>query len=195
MGLAQAAMEHMLAEEVKRSFPQASVEYSRKLIKVKVSPEDLVKVATFLKGLGFDLFTSVGGVDYPKDDRIEVLYTVWSTSKKLTAILRADVSRGSPFLDTLVRIWPAADWHERETHELLGVVFKGNPNLGPPGSFLLPSPWVWGYPLRKEFKLLWSETWLPEGYSRRPYKGPPKQVPQPRPAPQPRREPAGGLKR
>ena len=64
-------------------------------------------------------------------------------------LVRVRLPKEAPTLDSIVAVFPGADWHERETHEMFGVHFEGHPNLIP---LLLP-PEFEGYPLRKDFVL------------------------------------------
>jgi NADH-quinone oxidoreductase subunit C len=63
------------------------------------------------------------------------------------------VPRDNPTLQTLSGVWRGANWHERETWELFGVLFEGHPHLV---KLLLPSDFE-GYPMRKEFLLMTRE--------------------------------------
>ena len=62
--------------------------------------------------------------------------------------LRADLDRKDPRIASVMEIWPAAEWHERETYDLMGIVFEGHPE----GlrRILLPDDWP-GHPLRKDY--------------------------------------------
>jgi len=62
-----------------------------------------------------------------------------------------------PVIDSVYSIWPAANWYEREAYDLLGVVFRGHPDLR---RILMPSNWV-GHPLRKDYPLGGEEVSFP----------------------------------
>ena len=62
--------------------------------------------------------------------------------------LKTKVRRDDPHLESLVRVWPAANWQEREVFDLFGIVFDGHPDLR---RILLPEDWV-GHPLRKDYE-------------------------------------------
>lgn len=86
------------------------------------------------------------------DDRaagLAVVVHVYSLRHRHRLALRTRVSRRSGSLASLCRLWPGADWHERETAEMFGITFTGHPN---PRPLLLP-PGFEGHPLRKEFLL------------------------------------------
>ncbi|MBI5525792.1 MAG: NADH-quinone oxidoreductase subunit C, partial [Deltaproteobacteria bacterium] len=80
-------------------------------------------------------------------DSIHVAYVVTSYKLKRQFVLKVKLDREKPVVDTVESVWLAANWHERETYDLLGVQFAGHPDLR---RLLLPDDWV-GYPLRKDY--------------------------------------------
>ena len=116
---------------------------------------DILRVAEFLRDKhGFDLLLSASGIDWK--DRLETVYHAYGTaSKKYIALKVTAVDEHSP---SLMPVWPAADWHERESYDLVGIKYDGHPNLS---RILMPSDWL-GHPLRKDYKvddprLVWNE--------------------------------------
>ncbi len=85
-------------------------------------------------------------VDY--QDRFELVYFLQSLALEKTLVVRTTVSYESPALPSVTTIWPAADWYEREAHDLFGVTFDGHPDLSP----LLLYPEFEGFPGRKDFE-------------------------------------------
>ena len=83
------------------------------------------------------------------DAGLAVVLHAWSTAQRHHLLLRTRVAREDGRLASLTGVWPGANWHERETYEMFGVVFDGHPNLVP---LLLPEGFE-GNPLRKEFVL------------------------------------------
>jgi len=123
--------------------------------KILVPSNEIVEVATFIRDtLGFDHAESVSGTDYPKDNQIEVIYHLSSYSDdKLSSqvmALSTRVNRDDARLPTLINIFKSAEYHERETFEMLGVYFDGHPRNE---RFLLPEDWADIPPLRKEFRI------------------------------------------
>ena len=123
--------------------------------KILVPPNEIVQVATFIRDtLGFDHAESVSGTDYPKDNQIEVIYHLSSYSdEKLSShvlALSTRVDRNDSRMPTLIDIFKSAEYHERETFEMLGVYFEGHPRNE---RFLLPEDWADIPPLRKEFRI------------------------------------------
>jgi NADH-quinone oxidoreductase subunit C len=98
--------------------------------------------------LGCDFFDWLTAVD-ELDQGYTVVAHLWSTTGRYGVIVRTAVPREAPALDSIVPVYPGANWPERETFEMFGVVFTGHPNLVP---LLLPQEFD-GHPLRKDFVL------------------------------------------
>jgi NADH-quinone oxidoreductase subunit C len=124
---------------------------------IEIQPKELREVAQFLRDSSasqFDLLVSVSGVDWM--DRLEVVYHLYSTNTFDKLCLKATAADEK--LPSVEPVWHTADWHERETYDLFGIVFEGHPNLK---RILMPDDWI-GYPLRKDYKvedprLVWNE--------------------------------------
>ena len=84
------------------------------------------------------------------DSRMQVLASVAKAGTDQRVLLKADVPDDDPRVPTWSRIYSGAAWHERETHEMFGITFDGNPDLR---HIYLPTEFE-GNPLRKEFPLL-----------------------------------------
>jgi NADH-quinone oxidoreductase subunit C len=95
--------------------------------------------------------TAVDYSKYPGDTgpRFEVVYNLISTSYRHRIRIKARVPEEDPRIDSVCSIWQTANWHERETFDLMGVKFDGHPDLR---RILLPEDWE-GHPLRKEYPL------------------------------------------
>jgi len=114
--------------------------------------ESIVEACTFLQAEhGFDLLADLCGADRgPEEDpRFEVNYHLFSTKHHSRLRLKVLLSEDDPHVETVTAIWRTADWHERETFDLLGVVFDGHPDLR---RILLPSDFD-GHALRKDYPL------------------------------------------
>ena len=110
----------------------------------------IVEILTFLKDDGatrFDCLSNLTGVDAPPDD-LDVVYHFFSYEKRHSLTLKARVPKSSPKIPTVEKIYPTANWQEREAYDLLGVNFEGHPDLR---RIMLPHDWV-GHPLRKDYK-------------------------------------------
>ncbi|GAB4325540.1 MAG: NADH-quinone oxidoreductase subunit C [Candidatus Sumerlaeia bacterium] len=112
--------------------------------------------------LAFDYLVLVTAVDYPADDRIQVVYHLYSYVHYHKIVIKTDLPRQTPEIASVADIYPAADWHEREQFDLMGVVFTGHPNLR---RILCVEDWE-GHPLRKDYK-------EPESYHGIPTSAPP----------------------
>lgn len=84
------------------------------------------------------------------DERYELLCMIGDVSDGRTVLFSTDLDPKDPTADTLTGIFPGADWHEREGHDMFGIVFIGHPNLEP---IYLPEGFL-GHPLRKTYPLL-----------------------------------------
>ncbi|GAA5085904.1 NADH-quinone oxidoreductase subunit C [Thermocatellispora tengchongensis] len=98
--------------------------------------------------LGCVFFDWLTGVDEPPEG-FAVVAHVYDPADRAHLLARTRVPRADPRLPTVTGIFRGADWHERETYEMFGVIFEGHPNLVP---LLLPDGFE-GHPLRKEFVL------------------------------------------
>lgn len=120
--------------------------------------KDMVRdICLYLKdepSLRMDLLADLTAVDYstyPGNTglRFEVVYNLISTEFHHRIRLKARVPEEDPRIDTVSLIWHTANWHERETFDLMGITFDGHPDLR---RILLPDDWE-GHPLRKEYPL------------------------------------------
>jgi NADH:ubiquinone oxidoreductase subunit C len=146
-----------LVEQIKKEFGDlVKVVFVKPLrIKIQVEPQDIVRVANFLRdSLGFDHAESVAGTDYPKDNQIEVIYHLGSYSRQELAPhilwLTTRTNRDDARLPTLINVYKSVEYHERECYEMLGVYFEGHPRNE---RFLLPEDWADIPPLRKDFRI------------------------------------------
>lgn len=116
---------------------------------VRVTPERRPAALAVLKSAGFTFYSFCCGVDWPDEDRIEVFDHVYSIDRRTRVTLKCDLPRSNPRVATATTVFAGADWHERETWELFGVVFTGHSRLR---RLLLPD-WQEGFPMRKDFVL------------------------------------------
>ena len=116
-------------------------------VTLAVTRETCHEVLSWLKAAGFDHLSDVTGIDYMTDGEFEVVYHLWSHTKKVRIILKVRVDRESPTMQSIVDLWPGAQIHEREVHELFGIDFEGNPDLSP----LFLEDWTEIPPFRKDF--------------------------------------------
>jgi NADH-quinone oxidoreductase subunit C len=98
--------------------------------------------------LAFDCLMNLSGVDWPKKNQIEVVYHLWSYSKRHSFILKCQLDRAKPEIASIESVWKSADWLEREQYDLLGINFTGHPDLR---RIMMPDDWI-GHPLLKDYK-------------------------------------------
>ena len=124
------------------------------LVSVLVKKETFFEFANLLKEkFGFTHPISAGGVDYPRENRMQMIYYLLNPESKITLTYRVNLARDNPELPSLTKVWEAMSFHEREAHEMFGFNFAGHNNLIP---LLLPPNWHVlgkGYPLRKDWKM------------------------------------------
>ncbi len=129
-------------------FPDSEVKVLRKgQIAMKVPAEKGHDAARFLKDMGFTHLVAIEYVDWIKDGEFELVYNLFSYEHKMRVFLKVRIPRDKPEYITFMDLWPIAMTHEREAHEMMGIVFKGNPNLTP---FILED-WKSIPPMRKDF--------------------------------------------
>lgn len=123
-------------------------------IRFDLKPEEIKEFAKFIKEMGFNHPISVSGIDYPKDNVIEVLYHMDSCSNEsyrgIVLGFGVRLPRDDPKTPTLMDIYEGVEYHERETFEMVGVIFEGHRKLD---RLLLPEDWADMPPLRKDFKI------------------------------------------
>jgi NADH/F420H2 dehydrogenase subunit C len=111
-----------------------------------IDREHLVSVCRFLRDqLGFDLLSCISGVDML--DHLETVYHVRSVTRGQLLQLKVRVDNEKPVVDSVVSVWPTANWLERETYDLYGIRFAGHPDLR---RMLLDDDFE-GHPLLKTF--------------------------------------------
>ena len=98
--------------------------------------------------LQYDLLSAATCVDrFPHEPRFELIYQLVSIPRREKVRLKVRVSGNDPVVDSLVPVWPGANWLEREIFDLFGIRFHGHPDLR---RILLPEDWE-GYPLRRDY--------------------------------------------
>lgn len=98
--------------------------------------------------LGYDHLTSVTGVDYHPEEYMEVVYHVFKSTGGAILEIKVQVPRSKPVVPSLYDLYPGADFQEREAWDLLGIKFKGHPNL----KRILMWEGFAGHPLRKDWR-------------------------------------------
>ncbi|MBA2682706.1 MAG: NADH-quinone oxidoreductase subunit C [Ktedonobacteraceae bacterium] len=111
-----------------------------------IERENLVAVSRFLRDqLGFDLLSCISGTDML--DHLEAVYHIRSTTRGQLIQLKVRIENERPEVDSVVSVWPTANWLERETYDMYGIRFAGHPDLR---RMLLDDDFD-GHPLLKSF--------------------------------------------
>ncbi len=147
---------HPLLETLKTKFPEAVLsvheDQARGDLSVRVAANRILEVARFLHddpSAAFDHITDVCSADYPEDpERFEVIYHFLSLPHGRRIKVKARVPEDDPAIDSVTSIWQGANFMEREVYDLMGIRFKGHPDLR---RILMPEDYDEGYPLRKDF--------------------------------------------
>lgn len=114
-----------------------------------VQPENLLQVVQALKDeLGYDYLSSVTGVDYLPENKMEVVYHFYRTTGGGALVLKTQVDRENPVVPSLTPLFPGAEFQEREAWDLLGIRFENHPDL----RRILTWEGFYGHPLRKDWK-------------------------------------------
>jgi NADH-quinone oxidoreductase subunit C len=100
---------------------------------------------------GFDYLVDIVATDlYVDGERFEVSYNLYNLTTKERIRVKTKVSEEKPEVPSVVSIWPSANWYEREQYDMMGIIFKGHPDLR---RIYMPEDFEY-FPLRKEFPLL-----------------------------------------
>lgn len=115
-----------------------------------IEPQAIVEACRFLRDrpeLKFEILSDLTAVDFPKEEKLQVVYHLYSYTFRHQIVLKVDLPRENPRIATVENVWKAANWFEREVFDLFGVFFDGHSDLR---RILLPEDWV-GHPLRKDY--------------------------------------------
>ncbi len=149
-------MNQLVLEKLKTRFADAILEASefRGELTVVVPKEKIVEVCRFLNEdphLRFHLLADLCGIDmYTPIKRFGVIYNLMSIPSKHRIRLKTFTEEDDPTVPTVTGVWKTANWHERETYDMFGIVFEGHPDLR---RMYLPEEFEY-YPLRKDFPLM-----------------------------------------
>ncbi|WP_414564273.1 MULTISPECIES: NAD(P)H-quinone oxidoreductase subunit J [unclassified Anabaena] len=118
---------------------------------IKVESDFLLPIATALYAYGFNYLQFQSGIDLgPGEDLVSVYHLIKvgdNADRPEEVRVKVFLPRENPSVPSVYWIWKTADWQERETYDMFGIVYEGHPNLK---RILMPEDWV-GWPLRKDY--------------------------------------------
>lgn len=120
--------------------------------------EKIVDVCRFAKSIGLDYLVDISSIDnYGEDPRWTVVYHLRAIVNGIEIRLKTDVSEEKSEIPSVLGVWRTSNWHEREIYDMMGIRFKGHPDLR---RILMWEGYPY-YPLRKDFPLAGKPTDLP----------------------------------
>jgi len=144
-----------IASTIQERFGLEQKEFRGQVI-LMVAPEKIVEVARALRDdFGFKMLSDETAVDYwPQEaPRFHVIYQLRNLDKLQLITLRVPLDGNAPHLDTLEKVYPNANWFERELWDMFGIAFDDHSDLR---RILMPHDWE-GHPLRKDYPLGYEE--------------------------------------
>jgi NADH-quinone oxidoreductase subunit C len=118
---------------------------------IEVEKDNFLLVCEALQHLYFDQLACITGLDFPKENRMEVVYNFCAITQNINLAIKVKLVRdlqSQPSIPSVSHLWRTANWHEREVFDLLGIHFDNHPDLR---RILLPADWE-GHPLRKDYQ-------------------------------------------
>jgi NADH-quinone oxidoreductase subunit C len=123
-------------------------EFHRGRAVLLIDPARVKPVLTHLRGKGYRFLASLHGVDYyPHEPRLGVLYELLDMERVARISVKARVPTDAPEIDSVVELFPGAEFPEREVYDMFGVKFNGHPDLR---RILMPEDYE-GHPQRRDF--------------------------------------------
>jgi NAD(P)H-quinone oxidoreductase subunit J len=118
---------------------------------LKVEAQFLIPIATALYAYGFNYLQCQGAYDLGPGKELVSFYHLLKVSDNGDNLeevrIKVYLPRDNPQVPSVYWIWKAADWQERESYDMYGIIYQGHPNLK---RILMPEDWV-GWPLRKDY--------------------------------------------
>ena len=151
------------AQKLKRAFGDLisePAEFRGEITLKLADAERITEICAFAKNeLGFDYLVDISSVDnYGEDPRWTIVYHLYGLGHGCSLRLKTDVGEEKSELPTVIGVWRTADWHEREIYDMMGVRFRGHPDLR---RILMWEGYPY-FPLRKDFPLAGRPTELPD---------------------------------
>jgi len=146
-----------VADDLERAYPLFSdaiekVVVDRGELTLFIKAARLVDVAKILRDqLRFEMCVGINGIHFPEETSRELhsVYSLLSITRNQRIRLEVCVSIKDPHIPSVVDVWAGANWHERETYDMFGIIFDNHPGLT---RILMPDDWA-GFPQRKDYPL------------------------------------------
>lgn len=137
-----------------------STEFRGEFTVTLTHPERIAEICEYAKAtLGFDFLLDITSLDnYGDDPRWTIVYELYGLAHRCHLRLKTHLSEESSELPTVTGVWRTADWHEREIYDMMGIRFRGHPDL----RRILMWEGYPHFPLRKDFPLAGKPTELPD---------------------------------
>lgn len=153
---------NQILEIVKPIAPEVDTYEHRNQLSLIINKENLIAVCKELRdnsNTKYNQLVDITAIDWlkKKKDRFEVVYFLYSIEKKVHLRIKVAVSEKDIHIPSVTSIWESADWYERETYDMYGIIFDNHPRLR---RFYMPEDYVDPetgepiYPLRKDFPLM-----------------------------------------
>jgi NADH-quinone oxidoreductase subunit C len=149
-------LKELISQKLKANFPSEDFEVSdyKDELTIKFDKKNIVEICSFLKqdtDLQFLMSTDITAVDWAsRKNRFTVVYNIFSIKNNFRLRLKADVDESDCSIDSVISIWSAANWQERETYDMYGIKFNNHHDLR---RMYMPEDFEY-YPLRKDFPLM-----------------------------------------
>jgi NADH-quinone oxidoreductase subunit C len=142
--------EHPALKAILAWNPQAltDAKFDREELTLTIAPEEIRAAVATVQAAGYNFFEDMTAVDwFPSSPRFQLSYHILSHSYKERIRLRVLLEDENPSVASIVPVWPAANFYEREVFDLFGIAFDEHPNLR---RIMMPDEWQ-GHPLRKDY--------------------------------------------
>lgn len=149
-------LNELIVEKLKKNFGEAIEDVSdfRNDLSVTVNKNKIFEAARFLKEddqLQFEMCKDVTAIDWAtRKKRFTVVYHIYSFKNNYTLRLKSNIDEDPPKIYSVTSIWASADWYERETFDMYGILFENHPDLR---RIYMPEGFQY-HPLRKDFPVL-----------------------------------------
>jgi NADH-quinone oxidoreductase subunit C len=140
----------LTAQEIRDAHAESilDTEFHRGRATLVANPQSIKSVLEHLKQKGYAFLASVHGVDYyPHEPRLGVLYELMDRQRVDRISVKARLHTDDPRIDSVVELFPSAEFQEREAYDMFGVVFIDHPDLR---RILMPEDYE-GFPQRRDF--------------------------------------------